>query len=97
MLGSVALWGTVVEHEYGYRAEYAYPQRMRLVCPLCFWQRSSATRCEVVAVRRGGRLTPLCDEHVELCGRYGYPVTTALPARQVERTLLDAYAVELLP
>lgn len=25
VLGAVALWGTVIEHERGYRAEYAYP------------------------------------------------------------------------
>lgn len=25
VLGRVAFWGTVIEHEHGYRAEYAYP------------------------------------------------------------------------
>ena len=24
--GKVALWGRVIEHEHGYRAQYAYPQ-----------------------------------------------------------------------
>ncbi len=26
--GEVSLWGRVIEHEHGYRAEYAYPQRI---------------------------------------------------------------------
>lgn len=26
VLGRVALWGRIIEHEHGYRAEYAYPQ-----------------------------------------------------------------------
>ena len=26
--GEVSLWGTVIEHEHGYRAQYAYPRRI---------------------------------------------------------------------
>ena len=37
VLGRVALWGRVIEHEHGYRAQFAYPQRLRLVCQFCFW------------------------------------------------------------
>lgn len=25
VIGQVALWGTIIEHELGYRAQYAYP------------------------------------------------------------------------
>jgi hypothetical protein len=28
VFGTVALWGRVIEHEHGYRAEFAYPQRL---------------------------------------------------------------------
>ena len=38
MLGRVALWGRVIEHEHGYRARFAYPQRLRLLCQFCFWK-----------------------------------------------------------
>ena len=38
VLGRVALWGRVIEHEHGYRARFAYPQRLRLICQFCFWQ-----------------------------------------------------------
>lgn len=34
--GSVALWGNVIEHELGYRAQYAYPLSLnRPVCTAC--------------------------------------------------------------
>lgn len=98
VLGSVALWGRVVEHAFGFRAEYAYPQRLRLVCFVCFWQwGAELTRpCEVVVRRPRGRLVPLCAPDAELCRRYGYPMRRLLDAHEVEQSLLDAYAVDLL-
>jgi len=98
VLGTVALWGRVVQHAYGYRAQHGYPQRLGLICPLCFWQwGAEASRPPVAAVRhRGGRLVPLCDPHLDLCRRHGYPVRRLLDAEGVERTLLDAYAVDVL-
>jgi hypothetical protein len=99
VLGTVALWGRVIEHELGYRAELGYPQRLALICPLCFWQwgADGSHIPVVVARRRGGRMVPLCEAHVELCRRYGYPLRRLHDARTVERALLDAYAVDVLP
>jgi hypothetical protein len=98
VLGSVALWGRIVEHEFGFRAEYAYPQRLRLVCFLCFWQWGAERggEPETVVRRPGGRLVPLCAPHVELCRRYAYPMRVFLDVRRVEQTLLSAYAVDPL-
>jgi hypothetical protein len=98
VLGTVALWGRVAEHEHGYRAEYGYPQRLALLCQLCFWQWGAerSVACEFVVRHRGGRMVPLCAPHLELCERYGYPVRRVLDADVVERTLLDAYAVDVL-
>ncbi len=98
VLGTVAMWGRVVEHAFGYRAEFAYPQRLRLVCFLCFWQwGADRTReCEVVAQRRAGRLVPLCGPDLELCRRYDYPLRRLLGARDIEQAMLSTYAVDLL-
>lgn len=98
VLGSVALWGRIVEHDHGFRAEFGYPQRLGLVCQLCFWQWGSerSFACEVVVRHRGGGMVPLCAPHLELCERYGYPVRCVLEARAVEQALLDAYAVDVL-
>jgi len=96
--GTVALWGRVVEHEHGYRAEWGYPQRLSLICRLCFWQWGFArsARPTVVIRHRGGAMVPLCGEHLELVRRYDYPVPKLLDAAAVERTLLDTYAVDVL-
>lgn len=98
VLGTVALWGRVIEHEDGYRAALAYPQRLRLVCHLCFslWGSRQPGACETVIRHRRGRMVPLCGPHLELSRRYGYPVPNALPADEVESSLLAAYAVDLL-
>ena len=96
VLGTVALWGRVVEHEHGYRGEFGYPQRLRLACYLCFWQWGVPGACEVVARRLGGRMVPLCGPHLELSVRYGYRVGRLLPAGHVEQALLSTYAVDVL-
>ena len=41
-VGTVALWGRVIEHERGWRAEFAYPDRLTLVCVVCLQQGSGA-------------------------------------------------------
>jgi hypothetical protein len=96
-IGTVALWGRVVEHEFGFRAAVGYPQRLRLVCPVCFWQWGPTADVQAVGVSRGGRMTPLCADHSELCERIGYRFRACVPARTVETSLLSAYAVDLLP
>jgi hypothetical protein len=97
VMGTVALWGRVVEHELGYRAQYAYPQRLMLVCYLCFWLWGPGGPGPDEVIRlRGGRLVPLCDEHVELSRRYGYPAGRLAAAGEIEHALLSTYAVDVL-
>jgi hypothetical protein len=98
-IGRVALWGRVLEHLHGYRAEHGYPQRLALVCALCLWQRGAegSAAPDVVVRLRGGRLVPHCAPHLELCLRYGYPARRFLEPAVVERALLDAYAIDPLP
>ncbi len=99
VLGTVALWGRVVEHAAGYRAEYGYPQRLRLVCFVCFFLAGphGGPPCDVAVRHRGGRIVPLCAPHLELARRYGYPTPRLLDGRALERRLLDTYAVDPLP
>jgi hypothetical protein len=97
VVGTVAMWGRIVQHERGYRAEMGYPQRLRLACFLCLAARGlGSDRPGFVARLRRGRLIPLCDEHLDLARRYDLPILEVLQARTVERALLDAYAVDPL-
>jgi hypothetical protein len=98
VLGSVALWGRTIEHAFGYRSEFGYPQRLRLICPVCFSQRGSGgPPPSVTAIGRRGTVTPLCDGHLRTTEACGYRIREHLPAKQLESRLLAAYAVEVLP
>jgi hypothetical protein len=99
VLGTVALWGLIAEHDLGYRAAFAYPQRVRLVCYLCFslWAAHAPSEVEVVIRHRGGRLVPLCGPHFELSRRYDYPMPRVVSAGAVTSSLLATYAVDPLP
>jgi hypothetical protein len=95
VLGTVSLWGRIVEHELGFRGQLAYPQRLVLVCPFCFWQRGAGTApVEHVARTRRRRLVPACDAHLRTATRAGYPVIELLDPAHVLGSLLDTYAVD---
>ncbi len=96
VLGSVDLWGRIVEHERGFRGEFAYPQRLGLICSFCSLQRRAEMVGEVAQVARvgGGRLLPLCDPHLALADRSGYPIGELLRPSDVLAELLGAYAVD---
>lgn len=98
VVGTVSLWGTVVEHERGWRARFAYPARVRLVCAMCAWFEPGTGVPEVVH-RFAGKLYTLCAAHrggIQVPdGRRTRP--TGLDPRTLQTRLLQAYAVDLLP
>lgn len=97
VLGRVALWGRVIEHEHGYRARYAYPQRVRLICQFCFWMTGArhAAPAHVGWFPRH-ELLPLCDEHLAVARRNGVSPRLVLEADEVAQRLRDTYAVDPL-
>ena len=98
MLGTVALWGRVIEHRLGYRGRLGYPQRCRLICPECFWREAAvAARPAFVAVQPGGHAIALCAEHLDVARDCGISLDELKPAAEVERSILATYAVDLLP
>jgi hypothetical protein len=97
VLGRVALWGKVVEHELGYRAEFAYPQSLRLICRFCLWQWGAhGSRPDVVAWFPRDELVPLCWQHVEIADRYGMRPRRLLAASEIEIGLRETYVVDAL-
>lgn len=97
VLGRVALWGRVIEHELGYRAQYAYPQLATLVCQFCFWQWGShGIRPDVVGWFARDELVPLCWAHLEQAQRYGMEPRRLLNADEVELGLRETYAIDPL-
>jgi hypothetical protein len=90
-IGQVSLWGRLVEHSRGYRAEAAYPTRIRLVCVSCLSEGRGEPATVVGRDTSGDRvrLRPVCDLHAD-----GAAVSAARP---VESALLAAYQVDPLP
>jgi hypothetical protein len=97
-VGTVALWGTIVEHALGYRARFGYPLRLCLVCPVCFWQLGFArSRAPVVVARlQRRRSIPLCDKHLSTASAVGLSVHRLTPADDSLGALLESYGVEEL-
>jgi hypothetical protein len=88
VVGEVSLWGRVIEHGRGYRAEVGYPARLGLVCAACLAEGSGRRADAIQRVRVAGRtrLIPWCTHHA--------PPTADTPARPVESSLLSVYAVD---
>jgi hypothetical protein len=97
-VGTVGLWGTIVEHMLGYRAQFGYPLLVSLVCPICFWQLGPARSRTPVVVAALGRSQsmPLCDRHLNTASAVGLPVHRLASADDVLDALLDIYGVKEL-
>jgi hypothetical protein len=91
VVGRVAMWGRVIEHTKGYRAEFAYPSRLRLVCSWCLWYGRLPAVPDLV-FERGGGLRPACEAHRKRPAAVG----TRLDVDQVQQELLDTYGIEPL-
>jgi hypothetical protein len=97
VLGRVALWGRVIEHEHGYRARFAYPQRLRLICQFCFWHGSAAdAKPDVVAWYARDLLVPMCVRHLHVAEQNGMRPRRILPGAIVDVRLRETYAVDPL-
>lgn len=98
VVGTVSLWGRVIEHARGWRAAAAYPGRLRLVCVMCAWFEPGLGE-PVVVHAFGPRVYPLCEVHARGIETPGGPVSTPTdesPA-ELQTRLLAAYAVDPLP
>ena len=97
VLGRVALWGRVIEHEAGYRARFAYPQRVRLICQFCFWQWGTlGPPPDVVGWYPLDQLVPMCTSHLATAERNGMVPRRILSADRIEQALRERYVVDVL-
>jgi hypothetical protein len=98
VLGRAAFWGRVIEHDHGLRAQFAYPQRIALVCRFCFWQWGShGASPDVVGWFPRDELIPLCWTHLEAAARVGMVPRRLLATERVELGLRESYLVDPLP
>ena len=91
VIGSVALWGRVIEHRMGWRGEFGYPDRMRLVCARCFAEARETIPTRVFAGGGGELIARHADVHLP-----DADLLLTSPTELQDR-LLSTYAVDLLP
>jgi hypothetical protein len=94
VVGTVAMWGTVVDHALGARCELAYPARIRLVCGSCLAAGRGAVD-PVGVVQEGEALLPRCEHHLPRTTGHTAPPSRAADALRSE--LLANYAVDPVP
>ena len=90
VVGTVAMWGRLIEYTLGARSRLAYPSRLRLVCGPCIALGAGAV-APVMVLGEQGSLNAVCRRH------WTGPSTRAEPASDIEAELLSTYGVELLP
>jgi hypothetical protein len=97
VIGTVALWGTIVEHEEGYRARFGYPLEVGIVCPICFSRQGGRQRPPdaLAQLRRGDHL-PLCDEHLATASAVGLSTRRLIRADVALEALVKRYGVGVL-
>ncbi len=93
VIGTVSLWGRVVEHADGFRAQFAYPDRLRLACKPCLLGGTEPLpECEVVFLSASEGWVAACAQH-----RPRGQGIVAHPATSVQANLLGRYGVDPLP
>ena len=90
VVGTVAMWGRIIEYTLGTRSRFAYPARLRLVCGRCLALGAGAVT-PVRVLGEHGSLTAVFEAH------WSGPAARADPAADLEAELLSTYGVELLP
>ncbi len=90
VVGTVAMWGRLIEYTLGARSRLAYPSRLRLVCGPCIALGAGAV-APVMVLGEQGSLNAVCRRH------WTGPSARAEPASDIEAELLSTYGVELLP
>jgi hypothetical protein len=90
VVGTIAMWGRVIEHTLGARSRFAYPSRLRLVCGPCLALGAGAVT-PVRVLGEHGSLKSVCRRH------WNEPSVRAEQASDIEGELLATYGVELLP
>lgn len=91
VVGTVRLWGKVVQHARGFRAELGYPQELRLVCAHCGRARDASSMVIREDPDEPDELLATCAHHLR--GRR----RPAWTAGEVLFALLSTYGVGTLP
>lgn len=98
VLGEVAGWGRVIDHQRGWRASNVYPQSLALICAWCLVSWLQLRPAEFICVSQNWAYDSCaaCPAHVCEQSEISSGWQTIL-AREVEEGLLSKYGVARCP
>lgn len=93
VVGRVAGWGKVVEHRKGWRAGFAYPLSVAVICVGCLVCAGRFNRADWICTSPAGRRWATCEDHTREYLNMPCSMRRAMAAGEAERELLERYGV----
>jgi hypothetical protein len=93
VVGRVAGWGRVVEHTKGWRAGFAYPLSLAVICVGCLGWSGRLARAHWICSSPAGRRWAACHEHTQESPRIPASMRLVMTAAEAEGQLLARYGV----
>lgn len=93
VIGRVAGWGKVVEHTKGWRAGFAYPLSLAVVCVGCLVWRARFERADWICTSPAGRRWATCEDHTREYLSMPCSMRRAMTVGEAESELLAQYRV----
>ncbi len=91
--GRVAGWGRVIEHTKGWRAGFAYPLSLAVVCVGCLVWAGRFNRADWICTSPAGRRWATCERHTREYLNMPCSMRRTMTAAEAEYELLARYDV----
>jgi hypothetical protein len=93
VIGRVAGWGRVVQHTKGWRAGFAYPLSLAVICVGCLVTSARFERADWICTSPAGRRWATCEAHTDEYLSMPCSMRRTRTAAEAEFTLLARYNV----
>lgn len=93
VIGRVAGWGRVIQHAKGWRAGFAYPMSLAVICVGCLVWRARFERADWICASPAGRRWATCEGHTREYLNMPCSMRRVMPAAEAEDELLARYHV----
>jgi hypothetical protein len=93
VIGRVAGWGRVIEHTKGWRASFAYPLSLAVICVGCLAWEARFRRAAWICTAPSGRRWATCERHTREYLNMPCSMRRTVTSAEAESELLTRYGV----